>query len=264
VNYENHPGNDPRTALKDAVAFLRGCPRPDGAESRDRGRALREARAREIAALEAWAAPCGLTRDWLDLAPRFREGGAEHDVFQDAQSQRWFKVTKQGGLTVDEDWVLGKFSQQWLAVPFVREATPLEYLERMALFNETFGDDIRLEGVTRKSDGEFAFITSQPDVHGRAAENAETQRFMESLGFTAVPDVCAGRQDSASFFRAADDVAVFDTHGENFFVYEDMVLPIDALILKTSAALSQFLLMAPADRRREVAFRSRLAFRSSK
>lgn len=244
--------------------FLRGCPRPDGAEPPDRGRALREARAREIAALEAWAAARGLTHGWVELAPRIREGGAEHDVYQDAASQRWFKVTKQGGLTVDEDWVLGKISQRWLAVPFVREATPLEYLERLTLFNETFGDDVRLEAVTRKSDGEFAIVTSQPHVRGRPAENGETQAFMESLGFAFVPDVSAGRMDSASFHRAAYGMAVFDTHGENFFVFEGLVFPIDALIIKASDSLSQFLLMAPAERRREVAFRSRLAFRSSK
>ncbi len=246
------------------MALLRGCPRPDGTEPGDRGRSLREARAREISALEAWAAARGLTRDWLDLASRFHAGGAEHDVYQDAACQRWFKVTRQGGLTVDEDWVLGKLSQRWLAVPFVREATPLEYLERLLLFNEVFGDDLRLEGVTRKSDGEFAIVTSQPDVHGRPAENEETRRFMESLGFAAVPDVCAGRVDSVSFHRGADSVAVFDTHGENFLVFEDLVFPIDALIIRTSAALADFLLMTPESRRREVAFRSRLAFRSSK
>ena len=244
--------------------FLRGCPRPDGAKPADRGRALREARAREIASLETWAQARSLIRDWPELAPCFREGGAEHDVYQDTESQRWSKVTKHGGLTVDEDWVLGKASQRWLAVPFVREATPLEYLVRMQLFNQTFGDDIRLEGLTRKSDGEFALLTSQPHVRGRPAENAETQAFMESLGFAAVPDVCAGRVDSSSFYRADDGVAVFDTHGENFFVFEGMVLPIDALILHASESLAQFLMMSPAERRREVAFRSRLAFRSTR
>ncbi len=81
--------------------FLRGRPRPDGAEPPNRGASLRARRDTETALLEAWAAERGLILPWSVWKPRFRPGGAEHDVFQDAASQRWFKVTKGGGLVID-------------------------------------------------------------------------------------------------------------------------------------------------------------------
>ena len=66
-------------------------------------------------------------------------GGAEHRVFLDEATERAVKLTIEGGLTIDSEFRIGKRTQRWLGVPFVREATPLEYLERLVLFNEVDG-----------------------------------------------------------------------------------------------------------------------------
>ena len=50
-------------------------------------------------------------------------------------------------------------------------------------------------------------------------------------GFVPVPGVVAGRGNSMSYFRSHDDVAVFDTHGQNFLISGMRMVPIDELIV---------------------------------
>jgi len=172
-------------------------------------------------------------------------------VFIDASSNRVFKITRGFGLTVDTDFIVGKKSQRWLGVPFVREATPLEYLERTLLFNQVFADEIRLEAVIQDAN-ETAIVISQPVVRGRETTHPEIAVFMALLGFVLVGGVIAGRRDSASFFRETDGAAVFDTHGENFLTDGLRVAPIDALIIRADDDLRAFLRMPAAERRAEV------------
>lgn len=171
-----------------------------------------------------WARGAGRLIDGREILSRVTGGGAEHMVFFDRKTQRYTKITRGFGLTVGTDYTIGKQTQRWLGVPFVREATPLDYLERIVLFNAVFGDDITLESVI-SDPGSEAIVTSQPVVQGRETSPAEIARFMTSLDFAAVPGVVAGRSDSVSFFRAADRTGVFDTHGENFLTDGRRVAP---------------------------------------
>jgi hypothetical protein len=172
--------------------------------------------------------------------------------------ESYFKVThaidsNAGGfaLTVDTKFSIGKKTQKYFGVPYVREATPFEYLSRLQLFNRVFTDFINFQGVIDER-GKVAIVTSQPFVPGRASTDDEVAAFMAERGFVVVPAVVAGRRDSVSYFREADNVAVFDTHGENFLTFGPTTAPIDALIIVADDDLAAFLSLSRAERRQEI------------
>jgi hypothetical protein len=138
-----------------------------------------------------------------------------------------------------------------MALPTVRPATPFEYLSRLQLFNRTFTDFIEFEGVIDEPD-KAAIVISQPFVPGEASTDEEVAAFMAERGFAVVPGVVAGRRGSVSFFRERDNVAVFDTHGENFLTFGPKIAPIDALIIVADDDLAAFLSLSPTKRREEV------------
>ena len=222
----------------------------DGEDSPERRRPLRERYRIERDALLEWARSSGCVLDGGEYLSRVQDGGAEHAVFLDEERELVFKITRRFGLTAGTDFRIGKRTQKYLAVPFVRQATPLEYLERIVLFNEVFGDDIRLVGVI--AEPEPAIVTTQPVIRGRDASPAEIVTFMADLGFAPLDDVVVGRRDSASFFRAADGVAVFDAHGENIIAAETGIAPIDLFVIRASEDLRAFLEMPAADRLAEI------------
>jgi len=172
--------------------------------------------------------------------------------------ERYFKITHGSdkthagfALTVDTNFHIGKRTQRYLAVPFLREATPFEYLARLQLFNLTFQDSIEVEGVIVDS-GKEAIVTSQPFIQGNAATSAEVADFMAKRAFLPVPDVTAGRGNSASYFRISDAIAIFDTHGQNFLVSGSEIIPIDALIMVANEDLVSYLTISKEERDAEL------------
>src|SRR5205807_10231328 len=89
-------------------------------------------------------------------------------------------------------------------------------------------------------------------IHGNAATGDQVEEFMIQRGFAAVPGVMAGRRNSTSYFRQRDQVAVFDTHGENFVISGLGMIPIDALITYADSDLTTFLSMPEQERLAEV------------
>ena len=142
-------------------------------------------------------------------------------------------------------------TQSYIGVPFLREATPFEYLARLRLFNLTFRDFIEVEAVIDEP-GREAIIISQEFINGNAATAEEVEAFMQQREFAPVPGVAAGRRNSMSYFRRRDQLAVFDTHGENFLVSGQRMIPIDALITYADVDLSRFLAMPEETRLAEV------------
>ena len=236
----------PESALHD----LRRSLGADAADSAERRRPLRERYRIERDTLIEWARSSGCILDGGEILNRVTGGGAEHAVYFDAELQAYVKITRRFGLTAGTDFRIGKRTQKYLAVPFARQATPLEYLERIVLFNEVFGDDIRFAGVI--AGPEPAIVTTQPVIRGRDAFPAEIVSFMAELGFAPLEDVVVGRRDSASFFRAADGVAAFDAHGENVLAGETGIAPIDLFVIRAGEDLRTFLEMPAADRLAEV------------
>jgi hypothetical protein len=160
-------------------------------------------------------------------------------------------------VTVDVDIKMSVHSQRWLGVPYIRDATPFEYLSRLVVFNWIFGDDIQIEGVICDP-GQVAIVTSQPVIRGHAASPAQVQAFMQDMGFVLSDCPPLGRKNvaSLSFFHPEEHIAVFDTHAANFLVNEGDVAPIDALIVRPPDELIEplrfYLSLSAADRKKEV------------
>jgi hypothetical protein len=168
--------------------------------------------------------------------------------------ERYFKITHGEGaasagfaLTVAANVYIGKKTQRYIAVPFLREATPFEYLTRLRLFNLTFRDDIEIEGVIAEP-GKEAIVISQRFIEGDAATTAQVEAFMAGRGFAPVPGVSAGKGKSVSYFRVSDSVAVFDTHGQNFLISGSEIVPVDGLIIVASDDLVGYLTISAEER----------------
>lgn len=148
-------------------------------------------------------------------------------------------------------------SQRWIGIPFLRDATPFEYLIRLVVFNDTFSDDIQIEGVITDL-GQIAVVTSQPVIRGRPAGQEQVRDFMEKMGFIMADCPPLGRKNvsSLSFFHPEEHLAVFDAHAANFLISEGIVAPIDALIVRPDEHLMEslefYLSLTPQQRRREL------------
>ncbi|MBL9177750.1 MAG: hypothetical protein JNM65_06790 [Verrucomicrobiaceae bacterium] len=94
----------------------------------------------------------------------------EHTTFFDAPSQRWIKLTRPG--------LYGAQAQDAGA-----------YLQRWALFNRVFGDDVRIEGmVMLPGEDDYRMVISQPDAPALnpaapAASVQQVEEWLPSKGF---------------------------------------------------------------------------------
>jgi hypothetical protein len=126
---------DSTWTLEACAGFTRGGGPP--APDHDADHATRQGRVvAEQARLLRWAEENGQLRRRPLPWPEFARGG-EHRVFYRQSNQRYYKATlaeRQKGYGI----ALGSFS---------RGATPAEYLDRQALHNRLFNDDIRLEYI---------------------------------------------------------------------------------------------------------------------
>ncbi len=115
-----------------------------------------------------------------------------------------------------------------LGTPRMARASPLDYLDRLAMQNEIFADTLRFVGITSNPDGR-RIVTRQNIVKGRPARWEEIVEFMQDLGFAKMRhNHGIDYEDSYAFVR--DDVAVFDMRPANGFVTEDgEVVPIDCI-----------------------------------
>jgi hypothetical protein len=116
---------------------------------------------------------------------------------------------------------------------------PLEYLERLILHNEVFGDFTHFVGI-----GGVPYhrriITRQERVKGREAGWDEIMRLMvNELGFVKLRhNFGIGYQDSYAFLR--DDVAVFDMRPANVFMTAPgVVVAVDSIPVRLSECTRQ-------------------------
>lgn len=117
-----------------------------------------------------------LPRDFL---PPVRDGGREHDVRYEAETGLWWKYTKPN---------LAGYTVSWSEdVPYMHNALPLDYLERMLRQNAIFGDDVRLVGLWNPAGHDWRIITTQPHVEGEAATLEQLGAAFEKVGFEVLP-----------------------------------------------------------------------------
>lgn len=154
----------------------------------------------------------------------------EHRVLFDARTGRWFKATHPetyGGapsISYDLDSLTNRPANHLV----LSKATPMQYLGRWSLFNETFGDEVRLERVLRVGYG-LSIVVSQRDVSGVAAGFEEIEKYFRDRGFAPLP------RSRYAFYRAADDLIALDAHPANLVLTADGVVPIDIPIFRGRA-----------------------------
>ncbi|PAW71383.1 MAG: hypothetical protein B9S30_00990 [Verrucomicrobiia bacterium Tous-C5FEB] len=156
-------------------------------------------------ALRKWAEAGGhvfdeatFFRNWEEQGKR---GGAEHQVFHDQESGRWFKRLYHG----------------------VNHSTLGDYLVRMRLHAVLFPETAyRLEGFTINAKSkELATVVSQPhievDTTRPLVTKAETDDLMAGMGFAPVQLIHNGVQDDGYFayLNPVSGVLAHDLHDEN-------------------------------------------------
>ena len=209
-------------ALADAAAFVRRCVCADGAaDGADDDFSGPE---RQWAAFIEWAGSCGKILPLAFQVPD-REGGREHDVTLDESSGRWIKYTKRSASGYTVSW-----SEN--GEPFMHNATPLEYLQRLIWQNEVLGDDIHLIGLWQEQPHQWRIVTSQPGLQGSRATLDELSVAFVAAGFTLLPWRGIGYAGSLSLRIEGFDI--WDVHPANVLLSPDgLPLPIDVIVTRS-------------------------------
>lgn len=163
--------------------------------------------------------------DGVILEPRIK-GGREHFLVQS-------RTLLLGVIKVTIGPGFGYYpccfpSQQWRDVCHwfsTRKATPLEYFERLLLLNEIFPRcDTQLLGFMDRGESLHA-VTAQLIARGRPAEIGESVAWLIGEGYSFI--------SSATWFRAADGVALFDVMGKNVMLCDDgAMVPFDVIPIR--------------------------------
>lgn len=103
----------------------------------------------------------------------------------------------------------------------LRPATPLEYLDRLALQNDLFGDSIEFLGFVKQRVG-WSLVTSQAFLTGEKPAIDQIAAMMASYGFRRL-------DGENAYFRASDRLAVFDAHARNFVLTDGIPVPFDVI-----------------------------------
>ena len=233
-------GKASENSLLAACCFIGGGLRavsPVDGESRAE-RATREGRA-----LWRWAGETRCRLNPADYLPLITGGGQEHRVWHDSKAVRYRKVTHTGryGWTAAMDFRYNKWTQE--DEPFIGmgDATPLEYLDRLLLQNEVFGDDITLEGIALEAEG-LAIATHQKYIFGELPDSNGMLSVMEELGYDLIPGIPANSEDCFSFYDRTHRIGAFDAHTGNFIQIDSGdVVPIDLVMIRADQAMHDYL-----------------------
>lgn len=150
-------------------------------------------------------------------------GGAEHYIQHSPDEPRVIKITYPGqfGLRMRFTLKPGVLPSRLSEAMGLLPATPLEYLDRLALHNELFGRSMRFLGLVRQEKG-WSFVTSQIFLRGEKPTITQISAFMAGYGFRKLGDENA-------YFRESDHLAVFDAHARNFVLVDEVPVPFDVL-----------------------------------
>lgn len=216
---------DPCRTLESAADFTRGggAPAPDhDADHASRSKRV-EAEQRQLI---QWAKENRKLSRSGRLPPAFAHGG-EHDVFFQKRTQRYLKATRldrQRGYGI----ALGSLTHG---------AVPSEYLDRLALQNRIFDDDIRLERIV-ENDGKAIILTSQPAIKGIDPTQMALDELMLGKGYENLTE--------GAYYDEQAGLLVFDLFPRNAIQAADgHIYPIDPVIQRIAPDFGQFLRQHP-------------------
>ena len=209
-------------AFEDAAAFIRRRLCADGTpDGEDGDFSLPE---RQWAALIGWAGTCGKILPHSFAGPA-REGGREHDVTLSERTGRWIKFTKPSACGYSVSW-------DDTQTPYLHNALPLDYLQRLLWQNEVLGDDILLIGLWQERPHQWRIVTTQPGLQGTRATLEELSAAFIAVGFTLLPWKGLGYENSLSLRCEGFDI--WDVHPANVLLSpEGLPLAIDVIITRS-------------------------------
>lgn len=180
----------------------------------DEGYGERQRRnAREEGRLRLWAEQKGKLGGTV---PENKFDGGEHRVDFDVKTQRFIKATR-----ADVGFGYGTYLSS-----SGQQATPSEYLDRIALHNRIFDDDIRVERVVLQRGGAFSIVISQRRVDGDPALEAQINETMDSKGFEPFGD--------GIYYNADKGLLIHDMHPRNAVFSQGRTVPIDTSIQRVT------------------------------
>lgn len=157
----------------------------------------------EFAALSEWASLSG-KRLSFSFIEQFEPvgSGAEHRVYHDQTHNVAVKAThtnRFGHSTYGEG----------------RQATPSEYLRRLAWCNRLFGDQFRILGVALDDEDQMEVVCSQPWIDAHPIRSvpfqSEINSYFGRFGFERMP----AQPDAPMFYHSELGLIVADAHDTN-------------------------------------------------
>lgn len=163
-----------------------------------------------------------------DKGVRFGEGG-EHHVYHRPGEDFVTKATHSGNY----GQVLDQMGPEEGYRFNLRPASPSEYLTRLALTNNVFGDDIKVAGYERTPEGP-SIITTQPLMEGPHPKKARVEAFLRRNGFAPMDEKLYDNKTinptKRPWYRPSDGVVVVDAKPQNFVLHNGKVTPVDLMI----------------------------------
>lgn len=120
-------------------------------------------------------------------------------------------------------------------------ATPSDYLRRVRLWNQEFGDNIRVEGITKSG----SLVISQTAITGRKSTREEIESTFASLGWEKVPEdkeLMTPLLSGTSYYHPDKRLIVVDARPANVLVDDNGELaPIDLMVDEIGDSLAKHL-----------------------
>ena len=109
---------------------------------------------------------------------------------------------------------------------------PIEYLERLLLQNELVPHLNRLEGIIDQGD-DLVIVTSQPRFDIVPVTQEEIDAWFVAQGFEKITP--------CGYYRAEDNLGVFDAHAKNLVRFEDTLIPFDVIPCRPAGGFLKFI-----------------------
>lgn len=219
---EPDQGFDPQAVLSE-LRRIRGA-EPEGA-----GLAREIRTDREAESLVEWADERGVLARRSQPPPEDDLTGGEHLVELNEAEGLVFKATKAGkfGFGVDREMIRPKKRREPPRITVgLTDATPDEYLTRLYLQNEEFGDEIQVLGVAKYPQG-VSVLTAQPFYRGERTEQPVIDAWFSARGWTPV----SGKE--GGFYHPGKDLLILDALPRNVLTLEDgELMPFDVVIVR--------------------------------